>query len=128
MDKFDIFDKKLSWEEALQYDSLIDSGTYDPHLILFASMMNNSEYLPSNEQSKNILQHIENEKTNIEEEPLENTENIENNKNMEKEKEKNKGKEYIKLPDARIKNHSNQYESIETQNHNETRNNGRNDK
>lgn len=131
MDNFDLFNKDLSFDEAMQYDSLIDNGTYDPHLILCASLMKNPEYIPSSEQAKNIMNHINNTQQTESVETKSETTGVETvetkpEPSAETPVKKNKRKQYIKLPDARIEKHSDKYESLETQTNNESSTRGKN--
>ena len=116
MDKFDLFDKPLSFQETLQYDSLISNGSYDPQMMLLATMMSNPDYKPSTEASKNIIEHINNpNKQTITpkpplQSPSEQTRSPSEPKNSPKQ---NIRRKYIKLPNATISKHCNKYESIE---------------
>ena len=111
----DLFDKKLSLEETMQFDSLIDNGSYDPHLILLTTMMKNPNYVPSSEQSKEIMQHIQNP-THHTQTPTPDKDIVIVDKDMNKmskPENKNIRKTYIKLPNATIKLHKHKFKQLE---------------
>ena len=116
----DLFNKKLSMDEAIQLDSIIDNGNYDPHLVLYASMMDKPEFQASNEQTNAILDHLagSNRKT-VQTDQIE--PNIDNNKmdnnNVENKKET---KRYITLPNATIEKHKHKFKQAQIGSNNET--------
>ena len=116
----DLFNKKLSLEESLQFDSMIDNGHYDPHLVLLTTMMSNPEYVPSSEQSKNIMQHIQGNKPVTTEPKPDTTESkpdTTDNTETKTDKIENKkhSKTYIKLPNATIKLHKHKFKQSENE-------------
>ena len=118
----DLFNNKLTFNETLQFDSLIDNGHYDPHLILIGSMMKNPEYVPSSEESQKILHHLkisDNKPAPTEPPTTEPTtepemDNTECKTESIKEN-KNKSKTYIKLPNASITIHKHKFKQLSTE-------------
>ena len=124
MDQFDLFDKPLSFQETLQYDSLITNGSYDPQMMLLATIMNNPDYKPTAQASKNIMQHINNPNKPVPQTipnkpepqtiPNKRVPQTTEPKTVQKNSPKqNVSRKYIKLPNATISKHCNKYESIE---------------
>lgn len=108
----DLFDHKLTTDEALHLDSLLDTGSYDPYLLLVGSMMKDGSYLPTKQQSEEIMKHIGDSndfqsKTEKRESKIANVEPESEPKiaNIDKESPENKNPtlQYIKLPDASVK-------------------------
>jgi hypothetical protein len=106
----DLFGKKLSFQETFQLDSLIDNGHYDPHLILLTTMMNNPDYVPSSEQSKQIMEHIQNGNSGQTPTTVDKIEQTEQKSNVDNIEKKKHSKTYIKLPNATIKLHKHKFE------------------
>ena len=96
----DLFNKKLSFDETLQFDSLIENGTYDPHLIICASMMQDPNYIPTKHVSDKIMHHLD---ENSYDEP------------SIKEQNKNNSKNYIRLPNATITKHKYKYQQSQNE-------------
>ena len=122
----DLFNKKLSLEESLQFDSMIDNGHYDPHLVLLTTLMNNPDYVPSSEQSKNIMKHIQKPKqdtTDTTESKQDTTETTESKQDTIQNKKPSKT--YIKLPNARIKLHKHKFKQSQNEGHTKTTDDGK---
>ena len=97
-----IFDKELTFEEALSIDTLLDSGGISPEMFLMTDA--GQQLFPNRETTTAVLKHLENNPQNSIIEPKTNT--IETDNNMEQTEEqqkKNPKREYIKLPDASIR-------------------------
>ena len=111
----DLFDRKLTTDEALHLDSLIDTGGYDPYLLLVSTMMKDPEYLPSRQQTDKIMNHISAQdapKTvHNAPETVHDTPETEN---------KNLPSKYIKLPDATIQRRKHKSKQTKTKIHNES--------
>ena len=117
MDNFDLFGKELSFNDVLQYDSLIENGTYDTNLLLCATIMNNPDYTPSSDVAKNVLNHIDKKQIAPPTQPVSEPAPKEPTPEPPKEDKISKTKikrEYIQLPDARLSKHINKYQSVET--------------
>ena len=125
----DLFDKKLTWEEALHYDSMIDSGHYNPHFLLVSKMLQDDKYLPNQEQSSKIMDYIDKsakmEQTNqTTQEPTKKMEPpIQKKEETDTTNKKNNTKRYIKLPNATIRKHKHKFKQVEIQKHNATTSN-----
>ena len=116
----DLFDRKLTTDEALHLDSLIDTGGYDPYLLLVSTMMKDPEYLPSRQQTDKIMNHISaqdapktvhNAPETVHDTP-ETVHDTPENKNLPS--------KYIKLPDATIQRRKHKSKQTKTKIHNES--------
>lgn len=121
----DLFDHKLTTNEAIHLDSLLDTGSYDPYLLLVGSMLKDNQYLPSQQTSAKIMQHIgdinepnNNNKVEPQREPK-----IIDVPNVEEEDAKNKNPriQYIKLPDATIERRKHKSKQNKTKRDNESK-------
>lgn len=106
----DLFNRTLTLDEALQLDSIIDNGNYEPHMILYADMMNKPEFQATEEETQSILNHLKgNNNTTVpntvNKAPIVDNDTTENKKVT---------KTYITLPNATIKFHKHKLKQTKT--------------
>ena len=128
----DLFDHKLTTNEALHLDSLLDTGGYDPYLLLVGSMMKDENYLPTKHQSEQIMKHIGDSEKFQQTSNVERTQNEPKIANVEPQNEpkianvepetenKNPTLQYIKLPDASIQRRKYKQKQSKAQGNNES--------
>ena len=117
----DLFNKKLSLDEAIQLDSIIDNGNYEPHLVLYAGMLDKPEFQASEEETKSILSHLNNKNVQSEQHVKNNVQSEQSNIDNNNVENKKQAKRYIALPNATIQLHKHKFKQVKTGQDNEAR-------
>ena len=124
-----LFDHELTPDEALHLDSLIDTGSYDPYLLLVGSMLKDDQYLPTKQQSETIMKHIGDSdkfqpKTapteHVVEPKISNIEHTDDSSVQKSPENKNPSVQYIKLPDASVQFRKHKQKQSKTKSNNES--------